>query len=125
MGGCASVTLWRHVHVSAVLLRIPRKSSAWLKMFFWLSRHAPKIESLHLADESAFMDNSLDAIKMGALALLTRNLKILHLDNCFHRGRARLMRIFDQGLCRSKFRYGQFVVLDEKIGAVANLQRQS
>lgn len=81
-----SVELWRHVHISAVLLRIPRKSSAWLKMFFWLSRHAWKIESLHLADESAFMDNSLDTMKMGALSLLTRNLRILHLDNCFHRG---------------------------------------
>ena len=78
--------LWRNVHISAVLLRIPRKPAAWMKMFYWLSPHTWKMECLHLADESSFRDNTLDAVKMGALPMLAHNLKILHLDNCFHRG---------------------------------------
>eukprot|EP00210_Caulerpa_lentillifera_P001004 g967.t1 len=82
----SSVDLWKRAHISAALLRIPRTCKAWLKVFFWISRHSSKIECLHLADESSFRDNSLDGVKMGALAAFTHSLKILHFDHCFHRG---------------------------------------
>ena len=58
-----------------------------MRVFYWISRHVWKIECLHLMDETAERDNTLDDVKMGALSLLGVHLKILHLDNCFHRGR--------------------------------------
>ncbi|GMH35430.1 hypothetical protein BSKO_03298 [Bryopsis sp. KO-2023] len=81
-----SPTLWQKVHVSSSLLRIPRTVTAWMRVFFLLSTHSHKFESLHLTDESCFRDNTLDTLKLGGLAGITQNLKVIHFDHCFHRG---------------------------------------